>query len=222
MNTNHPDYPIEYISWEVIFFWRKFFVSPDVLIPRLETESLVRRAIRYIQSHTIQTVIDIGTGSGIIGVSLAEKVEDVLFIDISSTALSLAKENFLEYFPEEQGRFLFSDLLSDLPPISPRDTLFLANLPYIKWGDWENMSEDTRFEPELALFWGDTTGFEMYEKLFDQLHDPRFQWSCIMIEFGFDQREIAEKVIASHGWEYEFFADYAGIERFCEVRLLVV
>jgi methylase of polypeptide subunit release factors len=81
------------------------------------------------------------------------------------------------------------------------------------------MSPDTRHEPELALFGGNITGFEMYERLFAQLSTFNFQRSILIIEFGFDQREIAEKVIASYGWEYEFFSDYAGVERFCEIEL---
>ncbi len=87
------------------------------------------------------------------------------------------------------------------------------------------MSPDTRFEPQLALFGGDETGFEMYERLFKQiahllpsLLGEGMGVRCI-IEFGFDQREIAENLIQSYGWEYEFFADYAGVERFCEITI---
>jgi methylase of polypeptide subunit release factors len=89
------------------------------------------------------------------------------------------------------------------------------------------MSPDTRHEPELALFGGDETGFEMYERLFEQLQTYSAQCTVhteeskftLIIEFGFDQREIAKKVIQSYGWKYEFFADFAGIERFAEIHL---
>lgn len=86
------------------------------------------------------------------------------------------------------------------------------------------MSNDTRFEPELALFGGEKTGFEMYERLFDQLDTLTFkeaQTVILLIEFGYDQREIAEKIIIKHGWKYDFFADYGGIERFCEISIQV-
>lgn len=101
--------------------------------------------------------------------------------------------------------------------------LFLANLPYIKAEDWENMSPDTRYEPKLALFGGYNTGFELYERLFAQIQERQKNHtmpdqSIFIIEFGFDQREIAEKSIASYRWHYEFFADYAGVERFCEIN----
>lgn len=80
------------------------------------------------------------------------------------------------------------------------------------------MSEDTRFEPELALFGGENTGFEMYERLFLQIKNKGIS-GTLLIEFGFDQRELAEEVIRLYGWKYEFFADYAGIERFCEIEV---
>ena len=241
--SDHPDYPLEYIMGKVTFFGREFIVTPDVLIPRLETEWLVRRARRLIQSQNIKTIVDIGCGSGIIGVSCADLVDEVIFLDISPEALKVAEQNFRTHFPQKKAEFIVSDLLDKLPlqmeyreagrdlvlgkktksPLPPFakgvSILFLANLPYIKWWDWEHMSPDTRFEPEIALFGGEKTGFELYEKLFVQISQLSFWSTTILIEFGFDQREIAEKVIQSYGWKYEFFADYAGVERFCEIKI---
>jgi release factor glutamine methyltransferase len=166
------NYPIEYIQGSVQFFGRDFVVTPDVLIPRLETEGLVRRAREIIRTKGIETVIDIGTGSGIIGVSCADLVDSVVFLDISEEALDIAKKNFQTHFPEKSAIFAVSDLLSGyqyqsepplIPPSQggsetippshyPANILFVANLPYIRENDWENMSADTRHEPELALF----------------------------------------------------------------------
>lgn len=213
-STHHPDYPEEYITGKVNFFGRDFVVTPDVLIPRLETEWLVRRARKIIQSGDIKTIVDIGCGSGIIWVSCADLADEVIFLDISPEALEVAEKNFRTHFPEKKAQFIVSDLLENYLP--RENTLLLANLPYIKWWDWKNMSADTHFEPELALFGGDETGFEMYERLFSQLQDMKYRW-CMLNEFGFDQREIAEKIIKNYGWKYEFFADYAGVERFAEI-----
>jgi len=63
----------------------------------------------------------------------------------------------------------------ELSTLASKNTLFLANLPYIKNGDWRNMSEDTKYEPELALFGGEKTGFELYEQLFEQLQMKNYQ-----------------------------------------------
>lgn len=96
--------------------------------------------------------------------------------------------------------------------------MLLSNLPYIKNDDWENMSEDTIFEPKTALFGGEKTGFELYEKLFEQIFEKKIH-GVILIEFGFDQREIAEKFLGKYnGWQVQFFADYSGVERFAEIR----
>ena len=167
-----PDYPVEYIEWKVRFFGRDFVVTPDVLIPRLETEWLVRRVRTILKMRRIKnennvweniTIIDIGCGSGIIGTSVADLADEVIFLDISPTALRVAKQNFRTHFPEKKAQFIVSDLLSNLPDISP-NTLFVTNLPYIRDEDWQNMSADTVHEPKLALFGWEKSGFEMYER----------------------------------------------------------
>lgn len=226
--SNHPDYPEEYITGKVMFFGREFQVTPDVLIPRLETECLVRRARNCIDTQDFDVIVDVGTGSGIIITSIANKTRncELFALDISSHALHIAKRNFHHHHAHHRQHnlchFLEMNLLEGLGEYlweKKHTILFLANLPYIKWWDWENMSPDTRFEPELALFWWEKTGFELYEMLFAQIVQLSFWSTTILIEFGFDQRIIAEQVIQSYGWKYEFFPDYAWIERFCEINL---
>ena len=161
------------------------------------------------------TVIDIGCGSGIIGTSVADLVDEVIFLDISETALEVTKKNFQIHFPDKKAQFIISDLLSNLPSYhptnqDPTNMLFLTNLPYIKDEDWKNMSPDTQFEPKLALFGGEKTGFELYEKLFEQIHSLSITRASCIFEFGFDQREIAETTIQKYqDWKYDFFSDYA-------------
>ncbi|MFZ2255578.1 MAG: methyltransferase domain-containing protein [Patescibacteria group bacterium] len=114
-------------------------------------------------------MVDIGCGSGIIGTSVADLADEVIFLDISSEALKIAEQNFRTHFPDKKAQFIISNLLQNLPHFSEEtNILFLTNLPYIKADDWKNMSADTVHEPELALFGGEKTGFELYEKLFGQ------------------------------------------------------
>ncbi len=213
------------MRWSVHFFGRDFVVTPDVLIPRLETECLIRRARKIIIEKKIQQVVDIGCGSGIIGTSIADIVDTVIFLDISPEALRITETNFRNNFPEKTADFIVSDLLSWLTQWSIDYTLpilFLTNLPYIKDEDWKNMSADTQFEPKLALFGGEKTGFELYEKLFIELKNLGtlpVESRCIF-EFGFDQRLVAEEILGTYSWQYSFFADYAGIERFGELTLV--
>lgn len=220
------DYPDEYTRWSVRFFGRDFIVNPDVLIPRLETECLVRRAkntCTAFWSHEHITLVDIGTGSGIIGTSLREYVDEVFFLDISPSALNVAKTNFCKYFSINDAYFLVSDLLRNFtPPEKAAHIVFAANLPYIKDNDWGNMSDDTRYEPELALFGWPANGFELYQKLFDSIDTGIWEAQSItlIIEFWFDQRTLAEEIIRKYeNWQYDFFPDYAGIERFAEISI---
>lgn len=167
-------------------------------------------------------VVDIGCGSGIIGTSVADLADEVIFLDISPTALAVAEKNFRTHFPEKQAQFIVSDLLSNLQiPTTNSQLLFLTNLPYIRADDWEHMSADTVHEPRLALFGGETTGFELYERLFDQIIQLPTSNFQLLFEFGFDQREIAENHLKTKypQWEYSFFADYAGVERFWYISL---
>lgn len=290
------DYPEEYLKGSVIFFGRDYIVTPDVLIPRLETESLVRRVRKvlkemrkgddremktqnggsgvetvwvrwkmgnrwaertsvsttetfgtFVTKSTLRNdsviaaewqnldswtsqewqeqiiVVDIGCGSGIIGTSVADLAEEVIFLDISSDALAIAEKNFRTHFPSKKAQFLLSDLLSNIPIFPCSNLLFLANLPYIRDADWQNMSADTVYEPRLALFGWEKTGFELYEKLFREINTLAF-WNShtirFLFEFGYDQRDIAESALQKYPhWEYSFFADYAGVERFGEILI---
>lgn len=128
----HPEhYPEEYITGSVVFFGREFRVTPDVLIPRLETEALVRRARKIQREKNYTSIVDIGTGSSIIGTSLADLVDEVILLDISPGALVIAEQNFRIHFPEKKASFILSNLLENIPKIEGK-ALFLANLPYIK------------------------------------------------------------------------------------------
>jgi release factor glutamine methyltransferase len=170
MSIFPPDYPEEYIIGHVVFLGKKYKVTPSVLIPRLETESLIKRAKSIIQEKNIETIIDIGSGSGIIGTSLADISKNLTFLDISEDALAIAKYNFETNFSTKKADFIVSDLLKNLI-IKNNDEpiMFVTNLPYIKDADWKNMSEDTKHEPKLALFGGEKHGFELYEKLFEEI-----------------------------------------------------
>jgi methylase of polypeptide subunit release factors len=148
------------------------FFSPLGTFGTFSHES-TRTVSRKVPPDSKIIVVDIGCGSGIIGTSVADLADEVIFLDVSPAALAVAEKNFRTYFPEKQAQFIVSDLLSALPPshlLTPNfQLLFLTNLPYIRADDWEHMSADTVHEPRLALFGGETTGFELYERLFEQI-----------------------------------------------------
>ena len=104
-----------------------------------------------------------------------------------------------------------------------KNILLTTNLPYIKDGDWKNMSEDTKHEPEIALFGGLDTGFELYEQLFAQI--PAFleryhpEKLTILAEMGDDQEITATEVLSMYGWRFSFFPDCFGIRRFMRIDI---
>lgn len=215
-------YPEEYKKGEVEFLWRKFAVSEDVLIPRLETEVLIKRAQKLLAVSDYDVVIDIGSGSGIIGTSLADRAKKIVCIDISEKALTLTEKNFLQYFSPQNALFLQGNLLEPYMKTSiDQNILIVTNLPYIKKDDWENMSLDTIHEPRIALFGGEITGFELYEELFEQakLLKKSVHTLTLLIEFGFDQREESERIFQKNNFQYEFFPDYRWIERFAQIEI---
>jgi len=223
MTSNQP-LPEEYIDGYVIFMGRRFTTDKRALIPRLETEELVKYCLKLLRENpSIQTVADIGTGSGIIPISIAEKMERPMHVfasDMSREALSLARENaqtknteliFLQWD-------LLQPLISHFGSKTPEEILITANLPYVRE---KEINSWLLHEPRMAFLGGVQTGFELYERFFEQLlaWKNRPKKCHVVIEFWLWQRDIAETVFQKHGLQYSFFADLRGIERFSEIRL---
>lgn len=222
-NNFPPNFPQEYQLGFVEFLGKKFIVNQDVLIPRLETEVLIKRVRNFLKDKkSPKIVVDIGCGSGIIGTSIADIADEIFFIDISDKALDIARKNFYLNFKNiwnKKIHFLLSDLLTNFDFDKKNNICFVANLPYIKNNDWINMSEDTVFEPKIALFGWEKTWFELYEKLFDDINRRGFSWN-IFAEFGFDQLQVAQNFLQKFSnWKTDFFDDYAGILRFVEIEI---
>lgn len=170
--------PKAYQRGWVEFCKLKFKVSPDVLIPRPETELLVDEVVRTARSllPTLNyqlTVIDLGTGSGCIAISLARKIPAVKIIaaDISPKALKVAKQNARFHQVEEKITFLESDLLQNLIIANAKYSIVVANLPYIPSARIPYLDSSVKdYEPHLALD-GGKDGFDLYRKLFDQMKE---------------------------------------------------
>lgn len=226
------DYPEEYRDGYVIFMGQRFITDKRALIPRLETEELVKYCLKLLEKNPyIQTIADIGTGSGIIPISLLSKAGKPLTVfatDMSQEALDLAKEN-LQKMKNDEWRmtnegifFLQGDLLQPLiralQNFTPEEILITANLPYVREVE---INLWLIHEPRMAFLGGVQTGFELYERFFDQLLDwkERPKKTHIVIEFWLWQRDIAETVFMSHNCSYTFFADLRGIERFAHICL---
>lgn len=223
------DLPVAYADGYAEFFGRRFFVDKRVLIPRLETETLVRLAKKWMDEKNIKTVIDVGTGSGIVGITLAmeyaQKSLDFYATDISPEALQVAQKNNQSLGAE--CRLMTGDLL--LPFLSPTSDfvprgalLIVANLPYIRNGD-ERVGEDVAlWEPALALYGGAVTGWEMYDRFFHQVQDLAQKYPdhpvSVLIEMGDDQEQVARQKLRAQGLPCQFFPDLRGKMRFCGIE----
>lgn len=220
--------PEEYTLQSANFYGRDFFIDKRVLIPRNDTECLVQQAIQYINTHinpTEYTYIDIGTGSGCIPVSIVEEIYPLVFSqvfagDISAWALEVAEKN-INIHSREKIKTLESDLLTgfaDTELFSWKNIFITANLPYIKNGDHANMdSSVVAHEPALALYGGEKTGFELYEKLIKQCFSLKKIFSLsriiLIIEIGFDQKQVSRDFLQELWLRFEYFTDNANIER---------
>ncbi len=183
-------------SQEIEFFLLKFIYNENVLVPRLETESLVRETLRFSKAKNADVLLDIWTWSGIIPVALGKNYsfEKIFALDISQDALDIARINSdrlnvnIEFIKSDLLEYIFDSSFD----FRQKKVVMTANLPYIKDEDWGNMSEDTVFEPKIALFWWQNTGLELYIKFFKSLNNyvlTQFKWESLdlFIEFGYDQ-----------------------------------
>ncbi|OIJ22483.1 protein-(glutamine-N5) methyltransferase, release factor-specific [Anaerobacillus alkalidiazotrophicus] len=191
--------PVQHITGFEDFYGRKFTVNEHVLIPRPETEELVLGLIQRIDKHFADqqrvSVVDVGTGSGAIAITLAleNRKLDVTTVDISLAAINVAKQNAEKL--SAAVRFLEGDLLS--PVIAEKKTVdvVVSNPPYISEADFELLDDNVRVhEPTLALV-GGISGYELYERLVAQIPNVLKKKGIIAFEVGVGQSERVEALI---------------------------
>lgn len=178
--------PSQYIINEQDFYGRTFYVNEDVFIPRWETEELVERVIYYIDDYfegkNIK-ILDIGTGSGCIPITLAKETEntEIIAIDISEKALKIAQKNSENL--NADVKFILSNLFTN---VVDKFDIIVSNPPYIKTKGF--IGETVDKEPALALY-GGAEGLDIYEKIFKEAHEHLNERFLIALEHGFDQKD---------------------------------
>jgi release factor glutamine methyltransferase len=219
--------PIAYLVGHKEFFGLDFFVDKRVLIPRPETELLVESALKIIRGFLARgltpVVADIGTGSGVVAITLAVQELRLPYVyasDISHDALDVALLNCQRHGVEYRVRLLYGDLLAPLP--EPVDVL-TANLPYVGTDELNILAADVRdYEPPLALFSG-TQGLDLLQRFFieAQQTDKLKEHAVLLLEIGYQQREALIGLLHSL-WPratVTFDKDYAGWDRLAQVVL---
>jgi release factor glutamine methyltransferase len=186
--------PVAYILGEKEFYGRLFKVTPDVLIPRPETELLVEAALDRLPKNQPASILDIGTGTGCIAISLALERPDctITAIDISAAALSIAASNAKRL--DAHVRFKHSDLFTDLK--NEQFNLIVSNPPYIALNDPHLTQGDVRYEPTLALSSG-MEGLDTLLSLIQSAHTHLTRSGWLLMEHGWDQADKVRKHMAN-------------------------
>ncbi|MFC3039622.1 peptide chain release factor N(5)-glutamine methyltransferase [Virgibacillus xinjiangensis] len=186
--------PVQHLTGYEVFWGREFTVNPHVLIPRPETEELIQHILRTNQMER-PVIVDAGTGSGVIAITLALELEhaEVYATDISPQALETAKTNAANL--EADVHFLQGDFLKPVLDQGIKADIIVSNPPYISEAEADDLSDTVRnFDPELALF-AEEQGLAAYQKLASQADVLLSQGGLLVFEIGHQQGEAVQQII---------------------------
>lgn len=203
------DYPLQYAIGRWNFYGYDFEVNPNVLIPRPETELLVEKILKDVTGK--KKILDMGTGSGAIGVSLGLESGgnfEIFASDISEEALYVAKSNADRL--KARVKFIKSDMFEN---IGEKFDIIVSNPPYISQKDYDNLDKALFYEPKKALL-GGYKGYEFYEKFASSALLYLNAGGRVYLEIGYDQGQIVADLLAANGFcNVKVFQDYNKIDR---------
>jgi release factor glutamine methyltransferase len=212
--------PLQHIIGNQEFWGLEFKVTPDVLIPRPETEFIVEAALEIVHKRNQQVrIIDLCTGSGCIAVSLAKELTSahVIATDASEKALAVARENARNHGVADRIRYLEGDLFDPLEELDIREQIdiIVSNPPYVRAGDLTTLQPEVRdYEPKLALVAG-PEGTEIAAKIIKFASEYLKKNGLLIMEMGLGQVEALAKMVEATGAyaKPEILKDLAGIDR---------
>ena len=208
--------PVQYIVGYAYFYGRKFKVSEDVLIPRPETELLCEYAINIIKENILLNVLDIGTGSGAIALTVAyETNANVFASDISEKALGIARENG----KDKDIKFILSDVYDNISNDTKFD-MIISNPPYIPVNDYvEDIVKNN--EPHLALYAGEK-GLDIYERIIKDCKEYLNDNGWLLFEIGCNQALDIKCLLNKYNINYsevKVYKDYNNLDRIIIIRI---
>lgn len=216
--------PVAYIVGTKEFWSIELTVTPDVLIPRPETECLVEAALTFLpETGEADTdfqplnVLDLGTGSGAIIMALAKERPGHFFAaaDISPSALAIAAQNACNHHLEDKIAFFCADWLTSIKDSRPVFDLIVSNPPYIRSHDMAGLApEINRYEPQKALD-GGTDGLDQVRLIVAGAGNHLKPSGHLLLEIGYDQKDDVKKIVEQQGGygRIDFISDYAGLDR---------
>ena len=205
--------PIQHIIGFADFMGEKFIVNPSVLIPRDETELLVRKAVEIINKNNFKMALDVGTGSGCIACIIAKHTDcQIIGLDISTDALNTALDNASRLNLFNKAIFRKSDIFSNVKPGESFD-IVISNPPYIPPQEKAGIQKEVTFEPEIALFTKDDKGLEFYKKIIKDAPAVLKPDGFLLFELGAGQADDVKSLMSENFTGIEILKDIAGIER---------
>lgn len=205
--------PIQYISKKQEFMGLEFYVDENVLIPQPDTEILVEEVINIAKKEEKTKILDLCTGSGAIGISIAKNIKDceMTLSDISNEALNVAKQNCINNRFENEIKIIQSDLFEN---IEDKFDIIVSNPPYIKSDIIKTLDKEVQNEPILALD-GGKDGLDIYRRIIKQAYEYLNENGYLCLEIGYDQKQDVIKLIEETNQYQEIYSkkDLAGNDR---------
>jgi len=207
--------PLEYITNSVSFYSEEFFIAKGALIPRPETELLIDEVIKnYPDSDSDITFVEVGVGSGIISIVLAQHFKNAKFIavDISQDAINIARENLVRFKLEDRVELRLGSLLDE---INEEIDYLVSNPPYIAQDT--KLESNLSYEPQNALF-GGKIGDEIIKELLAEV--LRRQINFFTCEIGYDQKDRIQNYLKNTNFKsLEFYKDYSKFDRGFTIKI---
>lgn len=211
--------PVQYILGTQFFMGHSFKVNSNVLIPRPETEIMTEYVINYVKEKPfIKNIMDLGTGSGAIGISICKANPNVkvVAVDISNEALQVAKENAVLNVVNTQMAFVQSDLFKTFETLDiPKMDVIVSNPPYIPMADKNLLAKEVEaYEPHIALFGGED-GLDYYRKIIPLAKEYLLEGGLLIFEAGHNHSIIILDLLKNNGYvSCGLFYDLNNIPRF--------
>ncbi|UCC43824.1 MAG: peptide chain release factor N(5)-glutamine methyltransferase [Candidatus Zixiibacteriota bacterium] len=216
-------YPLQYILGEMWFYGRRFEVTEAVMVPTPETELLCEQAVKYLRSRSSlgARILDVGTGSGVIGITVACELPEVTVtaIDVSAEAIEIARRNAQQAGVADRVEFRRSDMFSAIK-LEERFGLILSNPPYVSRQDYTTVPPEVKADPMISIVSGED-GLDAIRRLLKDAPDFLAHDGRLMFEVGYDQAESVASITETDPRyrSIDIIRDYNDIDRIVVLSL---
>ena len=195
--------PLQYIIGKTYLYNEEYIVDENVLIPRQDTETLIEKAVYYIEKYNLKRGLDLCCGSGAIGISTAKNssLDYICFVDISEKALNITRKNILNNNLKTKSDCIYSNLFQNIMTECIKYDIILSNPPYIPSRDIGGLSDYVKNEPLIALD-GGKDGLYFYNKIIDEARKYLNDNGFLIFEIGYNQMSDLENIFNQYN-EYE-------------------